>query len=103
MNSEYKEYILVMRDHGFAVIGPFGSQMEREAWVDGSGWEGHDDPRWQVVEMTEEQGKEAVKIILPGDSAAKELICCEDLRVEGGQLTLVSLEDDEVMGDEEGE
>lgn len=58
--------IIVMRNTGYTIIGPFASEAASRAWS-GKHWKLDMDPRWQAIELDDPK---ALPIVLPPDSAA---------------------------------
>jgi len=60
-----REYIVVMRDDRFWLVGPFPTQSAAADWGDDPVNNPDDDPRWQVLSLGDPTAP--VRISAPGD------------------------------------
>lgn len=70
MNNVPRDYLMVMRDDRFFLIGPFDTGENAGNWGCDPANNPHDDPRWQVITLTNPQAP--VEVIpplqpMPGD------------------------------------
>lgn len=64
--SERRLYSVVMRDYEIKLVGPFSSIDEMEEWNRGFGPNNpNDDPRWQSIELTDEQVNAPLPLVKP--------------------------------------
>lgn len=54
LQSDSRPYILYYRGTRYALIGPFGTRGEAVDWAEDKRNNPHDDPRWQVIELSPE-------------------------------------------------
>lgn len=54
LQSDSRPYILYYRGTRYALIGPFGTTDEASGWAQDPRNNPHDDPRWQVIELSPE-------------------------------------------------
>ena len=46
-------FIIIMRDQGYLLVGPFATNDERVAWGRRHAFGPGDDPRWQTIDLAD--------------------------------------------------
>jgi len=60
-----KQYILVMRDVGYHLIGPFDKDEDAQLWAMLQWDQAKGDPRWQILGMTTQPAKDLPSVYAP--------------------------------------
>jgi hypothetical protein len=75
--QQAKEYILVMRDQEYALLGPWEDEDSRDKWLH-ENWDNDPrDPRWQCVKLTSKAASMPPQLFAPGTMEAFDVMNSE--------------------------